>query len=230
MLWVHIKPSQHLSWALLIAGTAFFGSTYVFQFVRQLYISVDGHLNIGNIQDVTEDGGSYMLEIKTARTWTIRPGTYVLFTVLNWRYASFLQRHPLMVAWYDNWDDESSIYLIVRAQKGWTRSVDRLRDRKVWFDGPYGKSYDSSSSDLSEYDTVLLIAEESGIFAHLLILKSLVERLNHGCTKTRRVVFMWNTTGVYHKNIQTWLTRLVVETNKHRSVSVVWCLDVENSN
>jgi hypothetical protein len=221
MLWLHIKPSQYLSWALLIAGTSFFGTTFALQFVRQLYISVDSHLSVGRIEQVTNNGGSHMLEIKTARSWTIRPGTYVLLTVLNWRYASFIQRHPFMVAWYDNWDDESRIYIVVQAQKGWTgRISNRLVDRKVWLDGPYGKPYDSGSRDLSECDTVLLIAEESGIFAHLLILKTLVESLEYGSMRTRKIVLMWNTAGVYHENIGFWLTQLVINTDDHPSVSV----------
>lgn len=221
MLWLHIKPSQYLSRALLIAGTSFFGTTFAVQFARQVYISVDSHLSVGRIEQVTKSGGSYMLEIKTARSWTIRPGTYVLLTVLNWRYASFLQRHPFMVAWYDNWDDESRIYIIVQAQRGWTgRISNRLADRKVWLDGPYGTPYDSGSRDLSECDTLLLIAEESGIFAHLLILKTLVESLEYGSMRTRNIVLMWNTAGVYHENIQFWLTQLVINTDNHLRVSV----------
>lgn len=223
MLWLHIKPSQYLSWALLIAGTSFFGTSFAVQFARQLFISVDSHLNVGRIEQVTSDvkKRSYMLEIKTARSWTVRPGTYILFTVLNWRYASFLQRHPFMVAWYDDWDDESRIYLIVQARKGWTGCVsDRLVNRKVWLDGPYGKPYDSGSRDLSESDTVLLIAEESGIYAHLLILKTLIESLDYGSMRTRNIVLMWNTAGVYHENIQSWLTQLVIKTDNHPSVSV----------
>ena len=127
-----------------------------------------------------------------------------------------------MIVWYDNWEDEPSIYIIIQAQKGWTSCInDRLRDRKVWLDGPYGSPYDAGTNNIFEYDTVLLIAEESGICAHLLLLKSLVEELDRGCTRTRRVVLMWNTTGGYHKNIQTWLTGLVIATNKYRTVSMV---------
>jgi len=226
MLWLHLKPSQYLSWTLLIAGTSFFGSTFALQFVRQLCISVDNHLKFGQIEEATRCEGedSYMLEIRTARPWKVQPGTYVLLTVLNWRYASFLQRHPFMIAWYDNWDDESSIYLIIHAQKGWTSCInDRLRGRKVWLDGPYGNPYDAGSSNIPEYDTVLLIAEESGISAHLLILRSLVERLNRGCTKTRRVVLMWNTTGRYHETLQTWFQSLIDATDEHRTVSMWLC-------
>lgn len=223
MLWVHIKPSRYPSWALLIAGTSFYGSASAFQLARQVYISVDNHMNIGRVQQVTEDRGSYMLEIRTARAWTIRPGTYVLFSVLNLRYASFLQRHPFVIAWYEKWDDNSIIYLITKAQKGWTDHIDtRLVDSKVWLGGPHGKPYDSGSRDLSECDTVLLVAEESGIYAHLLILKSLVESFRFGTTKTRRVVLMWNTTGVYHNNIQLWLTQLIVDTNEDSRVGALF--------
>lgn len=129
-----------------------------------------------------------------------------------------------MIAWYDNSDEESKIYIMVQPQKGWTGYISsRLSDRRVWLDGPYGMSYDSGSRDLSECDTVLLVAEESGIFAHLLILKSLVESLEFGTMKTRRIVLMWNTAGVYHKNIQEWLTRLIRDTDDHPNVSVTLC-------
>lgn len=224
MLWLHLKSSQSLSWALLIAGTSFFGGASALQFIRQVYISLDNRLRFAQIQGATkrENEDSYLLEIRTARTWKIRPGTYVLLTVLNWRYVSFLQRHPLMIVWYDDREDESSIYVIIQAQKGWTSCIDdRLRGRKVWLDGPYGSPYDAGTNNISEYDTVLLIAEESGIYAHLLLLRSLVEDLNRGCTKSRRVVLMWNTTGRYHKNIQTWLTELVIDTNEYPTVSMV---------
>lgn len=222
MLWVHIKPRRHLSWALLMAGISLYGSASAFQFARQVYFSVDKHLNIGRVEHVTGERGLYVLEIRTARAWTVRPGTYVLFTVLNWRYASFLQRHPFVVAWYENWDGESSIYLVSQAQKGWTECIDgRLVDRKIWLDGPHGKRYDSGPSDLTECDTVLLVAEESGIFAHLLILKSLVESFRFGTTKTRRVVLMWNTTGVYFDSIQRWFTQLIVDTNEDPRVSAL---------
>jgi NAD(P)H-flavin reductase len=127
-----------------------------------------------------------------------------------------------VVAWYETWNGESSIYLVSQAQKGWTDRIDsRLVDRKVWLDGPHGKPYDSGSCDLSGCDTVLLVAEESGIFAHLLILKSLVESFKFGTTKTRRVVLMWNTTGVYFDSIQRWFTQLIVDTNEDPRVSAL---------
>jgi NAD(P)H-flavin reductase len=221
MLWVHIKPSQHLSWALLIAGTSFYVAMFVMQLVRQLLVSTGKRLSIGRIEQVESDGESHMLEIKTARTLTIRPGTYVILTVLDWRYASFMQRHPLMVAWYDNRDDESKIYLIVKAQRGWTNRINhRLKDRKVWLDGPYGKPYDSGSSDLSEYDTVLLIAEESGILAHLLTLKTLAERLEYGSTKTQRIVLIFKTNDTYHNCMKKWFDELLTETDDKPSVSL----------
>ena len=123
-----------------------------------------------------------------------------------------------MIAWYEDWDDESKIYFIVQAQKGWTAYTrNSLLNRKVWLDGMYGMPYDSGSRDLSDFDTVLLVAEESGIFAHLLVLKSLVEGLNSKSTKTRRIVLYWKTTD-YHVKVQAWLQSLIEDTDDHLSV------------
>lgn len=224
VLWVHIKADRHLSRALLIAGTSLYGAVFGLQTIRQLCTNFDRHLNIGRVEAVTNDGSTYMLEVKLARPRKIRAGTYYLLTVLDWRNAAFLQKHPFMVAWYDNSDGGSSLYFSIQAQKGWTASLNhRLVGKKVWLDGPYGKPYDSGSRDLSDHDTVLLVAEESGIFAHLLILKDLVGGLNSGSMRTRRIILVWNTSGVFHWKIQAWLTELVVDTNDHLSVMLALC-------
>lgn len=221
VLWIHIEPAQKLSRTLILAGTLLYAVALAFQLIRQVYMNVNRHLEIGRVEIVDRDWGLDVIGVRLSHRWTVQPGTYVLLTVLSWRHASFLQRHPLMVAWIESSDGESTIYFVVQPQKGWTGCLSTsLVDRKVWLDGLYGKPYDAGSRDLSDHDTVLLVAEESGIFAHLLILRHLVKSVNCGAMKTRRIILYWKARG-FHDRIRFWLTEVVVETDGYLTVMTI---------
>lgn len=222
MLWFHVGASQRLSRPLLLSGILLYAVALALQLIRQLYVNVNRQLAIGRIKEIDSDGlGSYVIAITPSRRWTVRPGTYALLTVLNWRYASFLQKHPLMVAWVENLDnEETTLYFVVQPRNGWTSCVSNsLIQRLVWLDGLYGNPYDSGSHDLSSHDTVLLVAEENGILAHLLILKCLVEGIKFGAMKTRRIVLYWKASGC-HQKIRSWLTAAIRETDVFWTVSL----------
>jgi hypothetical protein len=82
---------------------------------------------------------------------------------------------------------------------------------KVWLSGPYGRSYESGSCDLSDYDHVLLLAQDLGIASLLPLMRNLVEKWNSSVIRTRRVKLVWDTKGIYLNQIMKWVNDLLAQ-------------------
>lgn len=94
-------------------------------------------------------------------------------------------------------------------------NVNKIR---VWFSGSYGRTFDSGSHDLCNYDNVLLVAEGMGILAHLPLVKRVVDRSKSTIVRTNRVKLVWDTKGIYPVQIRSWLNQLLGDTDIPRDV------------
>jgi hypothetical protein len=194
-------------------------------------------LSINYLDKIAYDKNFWILRIRLARNTSIQPGAYVFLTLWTLSHASILQRHPYMVIWRENSDlGRSNIYLLIKSQKGWSETYFRslierqkreieakgaeevahrghinIRNMKVWLSGPYGRSYESGSCDLSNYDHVLLLAQDLGISSLLPLMRNLVERWNSSVIRTRRVKLVWETKGIYLNQIMKWVNDLLAQ-------------------
>lgn len=91
---------------------------------------------------------------------------------------------------------------------------------RVWFNGSYGRTFDSGSHDLCNHDNVLLLAEGTGILAHLPLMKRLVDRSKSTIVRTDRVKLVWDTRGIYPVQIGSWLNQLLGDKDLHRDVRI----------
>jgi hypothetical protein len=94
-------------------------------------------------------------------------------------------------------------------------NVEKIR---VWFSGSYGRTFDSGSHDLCNYDNVLLVAEGMGILAHLPLVKRLMDRSKSTVVRTNRVKLVWDTKGIYPVQIRSWLNQLLGDRDVPRDV------------
>lgn len=198
-------------------------------------------LRISRIQKGNYEQGVYTLSVSVARTSSIRPGSYVYVRFCTWHHASWIQSHPCMVVWRQDHRDpcrDSHIDLAIRTGsdpaltcKGWTEALlkgcseeerkriksghDFYPDLNVWFGGPYGRTYDSGSSNLGDHDHVLLIAQGMGIYALMPLMDDLVERSKRRTISTRRIKLAWDLKGIAGTYIKPHLRRLIKECNDH---------------
>lgn len=200
------------------------------------------NLKVSRIQKGNYEQGVYTLSVSVARNSSIRPGSYVYVRFCTWHRVSWIRSHPCMVVWREDHQNpcrDSHIDLAVRTgsdpavktHSGWTEALlrgcteeerkritsgqDFFPDLKVWFGGPYGKTYDSGSNDLGNYDHVLFMAQGMGIYALMPLMNDLVERSKRRTISTRRVKLAWDLKGIAGTYIKPHLRRLIKECNEH---------------
>lgn len=147
-----------------------------------------------------------------------------------------------MVAWREENADQSGnsrIDFAMRIRKGCkifacAKTPDKSDSRedfipsmKVWIGGPYGRTYESGSSDLSTFDHVLLIAQGMGVFALLPLMNNLAERSKTETMRTRRIRLVWDVSGVpMNQDVRDHLHKLMEDCDKRiRAVSSLESLD-----
>lgn len=194
-------------------------------------------VRINYLDKIAFDKNFWILRIRLARNTSIQPGAYVFLTLWTFSHASILQRHPYVVIWREDLNlGQSNIYLVIKSQKGWSktyfgsllkrqkREIEardagentrgghiEMGNMKVWLSGPYGRSYETGSCDLSDYDHVLLLAQDLGISSLLPLMKNLVERWNSSVIRTRRVKLVWDTKGIYLNQVMKWVNDLLAQ-------------------
>jgi hypothetical protein len=111
-----------------------------------------------------------------------------------------------MIAWSDEDETCTSIVLLVRCCRGFTRKL-RVADRNNYaiIDGPYGSNRLQS---LSRYDKVLFLADGIGIATHLLPIRHLLRAHEDQTARVRRLTLVWllETEGILSFTVH--LTRL----------------------
>lgn len=193
-----------------MVGISIHVATWCIRAIWQAYHNLS-HFKLCEISDVKKIDETLVIEISLSRPWKIRPGQYVHVTVLTWRSRSFLQRHPLTVAWWDYTGTKHKLFLVVTPEHGWTRNIfhdnKALKRQKVWLDGPFGRCYDSGGTDIGKYDRVLFLTSGMGIFAQLPLIKDILERSKARTVRTRYVAIVWETDG-YNKQLEQWMEEL----------------------
>lgn len=139
------------------------------------------------------------VRVELKRPWTIKPGQFIYLSLPRLRSLGlgFFESHPFMIAWSysDNDDGENcskgstTIVLLVRCCRGFTRKL-RLADRTSYaiVDGPYGSNM---LRNLSDYDTVLFMADGIGIATHLLPIRHLLLAHDEQTARVRRISLVW---------------------------------------
>lgn len=199
--------------------------------------SFSSRLRINYLDKIAFDENFWVLRIRLAQNTSIQPGAYVFLTLWTFSHASILQRHPYVVIWReDPYPGQSNIYLLIKSQNGWSKryfgSLSKrqkkeieaksagentrgghieMKNMKVWLSGPYGRSYESGSCDLSNYDHVLLLAQDLGISSLLPLMRNLVEKWNSSVIRTRRVKLVWDTKGIYLNQVMKWVNDLLAQ-------------------
>lgn len=145
----------------------------------------------------TNEAVQVRFELK--KPWTIKPGQYIYLSLPSLRSLGLgiFESHPFMIAWsYSDNDDgkdvskgSTTIVLLVRCCRGFTKKL-RLADRTSYaiVDGPYGSNM---LRNLSDYDTVLFMADGIGIATHLLPIRHLLLAHDEQTARVRRISLVW---------------------------------------
>lgn len=134
------------------------------------------------------------LHVRLSREWAHRAGQYVYLCVPGVSRTSFLQLHPLYVAWWYREGGFDYAVFIVKKYQGFTRQLVECRSNDsdttghftALIKGPYGREL-----KLDLYGTVLLFATGIGIAGQLSYVSQLLRDYQSYETKTRRIALFW---------------------------------------
>ncbi|GFF57802.1 hypothetical protein IFM51744_09337 [Aspergillus udagawae] len=159
---------------------------------------------------------SMRIEIRPGRPVIVQPGQYIDLWVPSWNPWSWFQSASFIVTSWST-EKQSTLQLYAKCPNrplGFTwlllwRALRNSRRNLILFSGPHG-----SSVPASHYETVLLVASDSGILA----LRPYVDQLFHCVTKrtskTRRLCLVWNVTrrssNHFVSDIFGWVNKLLV--------------------
>ena len=130
------------------------------------------------------------IEVRTWMIEDIRPGEFLQISLPGLRLLSFFESHPFWIVWWER-DHETGLLhldLLVKQRQGFTRRLLSHRDQEctAWLSGPFGHSM-----KFEDFGTVLMLATDIGIAAHLPYIKMLMEARQRAAVRTRRVVVVW---------------------------------------
>lgn len=136
-------------------------------------------------QDIVE------LLVELPRSRSIRPGQFVYLWAPSVSRWSFLQSHPLSVAWWDGENQSekaTSLALLIRPMAGFSNHLYTLREEylRVTVDGPYGIAVPTD-----RHGTIVLFASGIGIAAQLPLIKQALLDIQACRTSLRRVSLVW---------------------------------------
>ncbi|KKA24863.1 hypothetical protein T310_1131 [Rasamsonia emersonii CBS 393.64] len=118
------------------------------------------------LADVVKHEGAVELTIQLPRPFKARAGQYVYVRAPGVRPWSFAESHPFTLIWWEDGPDGKAvrISLLAKIESGFTRALSTTphKQLRVLLDGPYGEC-----KDISEYDSVTLIATGIGIATQL---------------------------------------------------------------
>jgi hypothetical protein len=180
-LYVYIFALTFLSILLLECSAVIYRNVSLVRGCTRVFLT--------NVNDVVK------IRMELPRPLHVDAGEYICLCIPGIRFSSFsfLQSHPIMVT---SWSEEKqhSLDLFVEPRGGLTREL--LRRSKpgengrspcvAFFSGPHG-----TSAPVGDYETILMITDGSGIFAHSAYLKKLIYGYNSCKTRTRRIHLVW---------------------------------------
>ena len=129
-------------------------------------------------------------EIRIQRPIELREGQYMYLNVPGLGVPSLFQSHPFWIVWWDldEHDGTMRIDLLIRQQNGFSRRVMSHREIEysAWLSGPYGRT-----EKLGDFSTILMLATDIGIAAHLSYLKTLSDKFLRAEMNVCRIVLIW---------------------------------------
>lgn len=233
---LHLPHDSVEAWRLLYVIAAVFGANTL------LKIGVVLHRN-GAFANSWSDGdvishadGSMRIEIYPGRPVVVQPGQYIDLWIPSLNPWSWFQSASFIVTSWST-EKQSTLQLYAKCPNrplGFTwlllwRALRNSRRNLILFSGPHGISVPAS-----RYETVLLVASDSGILA----MRPYVDQLFHCVTKrtskTRRLCLVWNVTrrssNHFVSDIFGWVNKLLLNdiedhTKVSRSVlrTLSWC-------
>lgn len=138
---------------------------------------------------ITQASGAVQMTIRLSKPLAIDAGQYINLWIPSVSFWSFLQSHPFVVtSWADG--KQKSLDLFIEPRRGLTREllshVGAADSRLVLFGGPHG-----ISAPVDKYETILMVASDFGIAAHLPYLKRLIHGYNARKVRARRIHLVW---------------------------------------
>lgn len=211
-LWLHIGSGTHTADRIvLISSMSVSTAAWVLNVFYEIYCNFtwDGRtarcpkiLDLEHLYTSHRKGSekvdktAALLQIRLTRDWKVEPGQHVLLRVLCWTHGLFLQRLPLTIAWWDIASDYRIVYAIVDRRTGWgvtaVKKAIGSRSLPVFVHGPFGRSLQGNTGDFGRFETVLLFASFTGLFALLPLLRDLIQRRQYECIRTTHIKLVWN--------------------------------------
>ena len=180
-LYVYIFAIMFLSILLLECSVVIYRNVSLVRGCTRVFLT--------NVNDVIK------IKMELPRSLHVDAGEYICLCISGIRSSSFsfLQSHSLMVTFWSE-EKQHSLDLFVEPRGGLISEL--LRRSKLddngrslyvaFFSGPHG-----TSASVGDYETILMITDGSGIFAHSAYLKKLIYGYNSCKTRTRRIHVVW---------------------------------------
>ena len=191
-LWFHLTLSVNTAAISLSIASLFWIIQTVVWLCCLLYRNFGGSNRVahGIVSFQTDRAvDAVYLTVGLHRPWKVRPGQYVYVTLPS-RHRGGIQAHPYLIAWSEEDDSRrsTSISLLVECRSGFSRRLLNTPDQPLsaLVDGPYG-----ATTDLDNFDKVVLIASGIGIAAHMLTLRHLINAHNKRTARVRRLSLYW---------------------------------------
>ena len=187
-VWRHLPADELFPRLYLYISAGLFLFTCTLQWGGILYRN--GTFRYGHSRgQITQACGTVQMKIRLSRPLTIEAGQYIKLWIPSVSFWSFLQSHPFVVT---SWTDgkQKSLDLFIEPRRGLTRELlshsGAADSRLVLFGGPYG-----IRAPVGKYETILMVASDFGIAAHLPYLKQLIHGYNARKVRARRIHLVW---------------------------------------
>lgn len=139
---------------------------------------------------VERNRSTLKVSIKLSRQWKPKAGQYIKLSAPSLSWNTFIQWHPFVISWYEIYDEEIFIDLIIREKRGFTAllggKANTDREILALIDGPYGDGI-----QLRGYGTVLFFASGIGVAGELLYAKQILDDYDQRETNCREVHLIW---------------------------------------
>jgi hypothetical protein len=174
MLWLHLPAQMGFNSICLIVGAGLFTANSGLHAGLSIFRNLAAGQPLA-LADVVKHDGAVELNIRLPRPWKVRAGQYVHVRAPGVRFWSFAESHPFNIIWWEDGPDGKAVVisLLAKTESGFSRALSETRHKqlRVLIDGPYGEC-----PDLNSYSSVVMIARNIGIAAHLPYVKELLHR------------------------------------------------------
>jgi len=187
--WRHLTPQTRFPWLYIYIFSGVFGGLLLLQCCCAIYCNYAWGKGFPEAFITLSKETVTIRVYLRPRPMNIKAGQNVNLWIPSVSFWSPLQTHPFVVtSWAEGSQD--CLELFVQPRRGFTRKLFSLKERNVsrfaLLTGPHG-----TSTPVSSYETVLMVANEFGIAAQLPFLTKLIHGHNTCKTRTRRIHLVW---------------------------------------